>query len=523
MATFSQGFLSSLGRPAMTQSLFDLGSTIGGLPGQLQQKRKEQEQLNRFNLLSQTSEKGTIAAQEGNLTDLEATISQLREQVKSAETAEEQREINNVLSNLVSKRPSAKKTSIGNNAQRMVAIEQQLKTLPAGDPQRGALQAEFDKLKKNPETLSQYQGRTLNIWNFKKKQEDLEAEQYLDANRARINQAINDGNMDLVNAIIQEEPRFSDETQQYVTTAFRHKEAREVFEERSIERTKEPNTTLYENAVNELPEQFRKSLVPVLEQYKKASEGWDGKQWTTTGSRMAAIRLEKQLKDRIVAAQTAEATAAFNDARSIKNTAEANLVRANLRLEQASVLTTEEERRAVLNAGAFFTGKKRPSTEQLEKQVQKEREKLLTSKRNLALKEVTYYKGLLYGVDDEEVEEEVEDDSPYRIIDGKKLSFSEIQEDVELFGENEVRRLLKERGATEEDIAFYFPYEPTEREKRMEAFGTRDERVSALGRGFVARTDALGTREERMRSLGSRAERMKALGSREERTSSLFN
>ena len=501
MATFSQGFLSSLGRPAMTQSLFDLGSTIGGLPGQLQQKRKEQEQLNRFNLLSQTSEKGTIAAQEGNLTDLEATISQLREQVKSAETAEEQREINNVLSNLVSKRPSAKKTSIGNNAQRMVAIEQQLKTLPAGDPQRGALQAEFDKLKKNPETLSQYQGRTLNIWNFKKKQEDLEAEQYLDANRARINQAINDGNMDLVNAIIQEEPRFSDETQQYVTTAFRHKEAREVFEERSIERTKEPNTTLYENAVNELPEQFRKSLVPVLEQYKKASEGWDGKQWTTTGSRMAAIRLEKQLKDRIVAAQTAEATAAFNDARSIKNTAEANLVRANLRLEQASVLTTEEERRAVLNAGAFFTGKKRPSTEQLEEQIEKEREKLLTSKRNLALKEVTYYKGLLYGVDDEEVEE-VEDDSPYRIIDGKKLSFSEVQEDVEIHGENEVRRLLKERGATEEDIAFYFPYEPTEREKRMEAFGTR---------------------EERMKSLGSRAERMKALGSREERTSSLFN
>ena len=113
----------------------------------------------------------------------------------------------------------------------------------------------------------------------------------------------------------------------------------------------------------------------------------------------------------------------------------------------------------------------------------------------------------------EEVEEEVEDDSPYRIIDGKKLSFSEIQEDVKLFGENKVRRLLKERGATEEDIAFYFPYEPTEREKRMEALGTRDERVSALGRGFVARTDA----------LGSRAERMKALGSREERTSSLFN
>ena len=36
MATFSQGFLSSLGRPAMAESLFGLGATIGGLPGQLQ-------------------------------------------------------------------------------------------------------------------------------------------------------------------------------------------------------------------------------------------------------------------------------------------------------------------------------------------------------------------------------------------------------------------------------------------------------------------------------------------------------
>jgi len=44
MATFSQGFLSSLGRPAMTQSLFDLGSTIGGLPGQRKQQQQRQEE-----------------------------------------------------------------------------------------------------------------------------------------------------------------------------------------------------------------------------------------------------------------------------------------------------------------------------------------------------------------------------------------------------------------------------------------------------------------------------------------------
>jgi len=49
MATFSEGFLSQLGRPAMSQSLFDLGSAIGGVPGQMKQQRKQQE----FNQLIQ--------------------------------------------------------------------------------------------------------------------------------------------------------------------------------------------------------------------------------------------------------------------------------------------------------------------------------------------------------------------------------------------------------------------------------------------------------------------------------------
>ena len=49
MAQFSQGFLSSLGRPQMAESLFGLGATIGGLPGQRKQQQKQQA----FNQLMQ--------------------------------------------------------------------------------------------------------------------------------------------------------------------------------------------------------------------------------------------------------------------------------------------------------------------------------------------------------------------------------------------------------------------------------------------------------------------------------------
>jgi hypothetical protein len=49
MATFSQQFLANLGRPAMGESLFGLGRTIGGLPGQAQDRRKREQ----FNELMQ--------------------------------------------------------------------------------------------------------------------------------------------------------------------------------------------------------------------------------------------------------------------------------------------------------------------------------------------------------------------------------------------------------------------------------------------------------------------------------------
>ena len=49
MAKFSEQFLANLGRPQMAESLFGLGATIGGLPGQAKEQRKKQE----FNQLMQ--------------------------------------------------------------------------------------------------------------------------------------------------------------------------------------------------------------------------------------------------------------------------------------------------------------------------------------------------------------------------------------------------------------------------------------------------------------------------------------
>ena len=52
MAKFSQGFLSSLGRPAFAQSLFDLGAAIGGVPQQMQKREAAQQQQKQADALA---------------------------------------------------------------------------------------------------------------------------------------------------------------------------------------------------------------------------------------------------------------------------------------------------------------------------------------------------------------------------------------------------------------------------------------------------------------------------------------
>ena len=66
MAQFSQGFLSSLGRPEMSQSLFGLGAAIGGVPGQIKQRQKEQA----FNQLMQQGQQAMTSGDAAALANI---------------------------------------------------------------------------------------------------------------------------------------------------------------------------------------------------------------------------------------------------------------------------------------------------------------------------------------------------------------------------------------------------------------------------------------------------------------------
>jgi len=505
MARFGESFLAQLGSPGWSQGMFGLGQAIGGIPGQLQQKRKEQEQLKRYDQIAQMSQQGTAAAQSGDVATVTSTINQLQQTRENAKTLEEKEAIERRITQLQSLLPGAEKVSIGNKAKELVNIEQKLKSLPAGStPQRLALQKRQEILQQDPEAMRQYQQYQLDAWRFQQAEEEMQAGQWLDSNKVSILEAVENGDTKTLNDIIEGAGENAEAAQKFVDVSLRSAELMAEFEENNIERKMAPSVDYYTEQVNNLPEEIGQNLKTTLAAYKEVSEkGWNGSQWTA-GLRTRAKQLERELQGQLRAINSQIATSEYFEAKREERATKEQIKKIEIKLDAPMDSSYIIEGRRHVNS--FF--KQEDRTDELVSQYARE---YYERDRRKWLQELASLTG-------EEPVEEVEEleKGSFVVVGGENTTVAMFKESVSKLGEEETIRRLKKQGATEADINFLRggkAPEPTEREKRMEALGTRDERVSALGRGFVARTDA----------LGSRAERMKALGSREERTSSLFN
>ena len=517
MARFGESFLQQLGRPGWSQGMFDLGQAIGGIPGQLQQKRKEQEQLKRYDQIAQMSQQGTAAAQSGDVAAVTSTINQLQQTRENAKTLEEKQAIGQSVLKLQGLLPGAEKASIGNNARELVNIDQSLQQPGLTETAKQTLRQKREDLMKDPRTMQQYQAYQMSQWNFEQIENDVKAEQYLDENSRAINQAIQDNDPEALEKIIANSGEYSEAVQGFIRSASENNRVLETLREKRIELTTAPDIETHTKAIEALPEELRNQVQPLLDAYTKVSkEGWNPKTGTwSEGSLINAKALQKKLTDTIFSLGNQFASNMY-----YSRVAEEKAVRKQIKqieLELEAPMSSEYLKQGRIMLQATLPRGEVPSLADIETQAKV----LFERDRNQLIQKLASLKG-------EEPVEEVEEleKGSFVVVGGENTTVAMFKESVSKLGEEETIRRLKKQGATEADINFLRGEkapEPTEREKRMEAFGTRDERVSALGRGFVARTDALGTREERMRSLGSRAERMKALGSREERTSSLFN
>ncbi len=88
MAKLSQAFLSNLGRPAMTQSLFDLGTAIGNVPNQYQEKKKRDADAAELATATTQPERMRILASQLERDGKTAQAQEVRLKAKALERAE---------------------------------------------------------------------------------------------------------------------------------------------------------------------------------------------------------------------------------------------------------------------------------------------------------------------------------------------------------------------------------------------------------------------------------------------------
>ena len=543
MAQFSQAFLSNLGRPAYQQGMFGLGQAIGGIPGQIRDQRKQQEfnqlmqqgqqamaskdpvalssiaqqlaaagyqkeaqeysqaaatareqqdALGRFDRVTDISSGGITAAQQGNVESLEAAKTGLMAELAAAGTLEQKKAIRQELRNLDSLMPGAKKLEIGNKARKLVNINMALQNSDLTGTEKLALEQQQKELQLDPEAMEQFQQYQLNTWRFQQEGEKIKEEQWLDTNRGAILEAVQSGDTKALNSVIEGAGEYAEAAQKFANSSLRSAETMAQFEENSIERKMAPSVDYYSEQVDNLPEEIGQNLKTTLAAYKAVSEkGWDGKQWTA-GLRTRAKQLERELKGQLSAINSQIATSEFFDAKREERDTKEKIKKLELKLDAPMSSKYMIEGRRHVNS--FF--KQEDRTDELALQYATE---YYESDRKGWLQELASLTG-------EEPVEEDEEEEKYE--DWQLEVIKKAMDANPNRSKKEVINALNKRGDLSSEAK---TSGPTEREERMKALGPRDERMDAIGTGFVARTNALGPREERMKSLGPREERMVSL------------
>jgi len=454
--------------------------------------REQQDALGRFDRVTDISSGGITAAQQGNVESLEAAKTGLMAELAAAGTLEQKKAIRQELRNLDSLMPGAKKIEIGNKARKLVNINMALQNSDLTGTEKLALEQQQKELQLDPEAMEQFQQYQLNTWRFQQEGEKIKEEQWLDTNRGAILEAVQNGDTKALNSVIEGAGEYAEAAQKFADSSLRSAETMAQFEENSIERKMAPSVDYYAEQVDNLPEEIGQNLKTTLAAYKAVSEkGWDGKQWTA-GLRTRAKQLERELKGQLSAINSQIATSEFFDAKREERDTKEKIKKLELKLDAPMSSKYMIEGRRHVNS--FF--KQEDRTDELALQYATE---YYESDRKGWLQELASLTG----------EEPVEEDKEEEKYEDWQLEVIKKAMDANPNrSKKEVINALNKRGDLSSEAK---TSGPTEREERMKALGPRDERMDAIGTGFVARTNALGPREERMKSLGPREERMVSL------------
>ena len=521
MATFSQQFLANLSSPTgMLQGAANLGAAIGGVPGQMKEKRfqtdlaaidtttlagqieaqkklltrekdprvilqlqnelrrlrNEQKALEQFGRLSTSTEAGTKAAQEGNLIALDDEISKLRGMLDAPGLGiDQKRSIDRRINDLTARRVDAKKINVTNETRELFDLTNKIKDPAIPDSEKVKHQARIDEIRQNPTVVENYQKLEMSRRAFEEKTDDIKAEQWLDKNMSTINNFIKDGDDKGLEDFIQGAGEYTDDAQAFATKALSYKESIIKFKVQNENTKRKPNVDLYQEEIDLLPEELQKNLRPAFNRYKEIAKKWNSTTETWEGgvaSRTAASGLENMLQKRITAAQTAAATAAFNDNRGLKNLIKKQIFQAEIDLEAASTLTITQISSARQTVAARYAGlraKDKPTREKIMAEVAEQEQSLVQDRVRAATEALAFLNN--YGKEEPVDDGDDGNNEKFVVILGEKTTPSMVQEAIEAKGEEAIIKQLRESGVTDEELSLLLEKKITTEEEKKETGG----------------------------------------------------
>lgn len=307
MARFSESFLRSMTQPSFQEGLFTAARQLGGLRGQLEQERGA---MQRFDQLSKATGQAQASALSGDPNALALNIRRLEEIRDAAPTLQEKQAIDSRISQLRSMAPAAKQAGLKRDITAVSQIDNVLDGLDAradiSEQQKSELKESLtlrkNQLLENPEIEQGYRQDQVNAFQFEQQELAMRESQYIRDNAKTFLDAIETGDQSQVDAAKKAVPdEFRLAVDKYITGAMRNNEINREFKERSIAMRTAPMTEAeLKTIVDQLPEDVRDNVAPIVEQYKEAAKGWNSStgQWTTDGLNRAKAA-EKALQNRV--------------------------------------------------------------------------------------------------------------------------------------------------------------------------------------------------------------------------------
>jgi putative sterol carrier protein len=314
MARFGRDIVRQLTDPSMAQGMFELGRQIGGLPGEKRKKQKEEkereEALARFDEISRISGQAQSSAIAGTPAALAENIRLLEEARDKAPTLKEKQAIESRIIQLRSMTSSAQQKRLKGDISAVSQIDNVLEGI---DERQDIPEDKKSELKKtlalrksqlleNPEIEQGYRQNQVNEFQFERQEAAMLESRYMQENAPKFIRAVDSGSQSQIDSAMDSVPEeFKAAADKYITGAMRNSEIKKSFEDRSIElRTRPMTGGEITDLVDQLPEDVRKAVSPLVEEYKDAAKGWNDKagEWNTKDLSRAKI-VEKALRVRI--------------------------------------------------------------------------------------------------------------------------------------------------------------------------------------------------------------------------------